>query len=50
MFSSCVDKTLHFWKGNHDEPPRLVSDIYLLKYKILEACKGIQINGDIEVD
>jgi len=26
MFSSYIDKTLHFWKANHDEAPRLIAD------------------------
>ena len=51
MFTSYVDKTLHQWKANHDEAPRLVMDTALLKHKILEnSAKSMKIKGDIEID
>jgi len=31
MFLSGNDRTLHYWKSNHDEVPRLITDQYLLK-------------------
>lgn len=50
LFCSYVDKTLHFWKANHDEAPRLVADQELLKFKITETAAGLSVIGDIELD
>ena len=32
-FISQNDKTIHFWKANHDEVPQLIGDPFSLKIK-----------------
>ena len=50
MFVSVNDRTLHSWKANHDEVPKLISDQHLLKLRIQDDAKQFGMAGDIELD
>jgi hypothetical protein len=49
-FLSQNDKTIHFWKANHDEVPQLIGDPFSLKIKILDYASKFNLLGDIELD
>lgn len=50
MFLNNIDRTMHFWKSNHDEVPALLSDPFSLKIKVLQLSNAFGLNGDIELD
>jgi hypothetical protein len=50
MFLNTTDRLLHQWKPIHDEVPRLLSDGFCLKIKILSVAKEFELGGDIEMD
>jgi hypothetical protein len=50
MFVSINDRTLHSWKANHDEVPKLITDQHLLKLRIQNDAKKFGLAGDIELD
>ena len=50
QFINDNDKILYGWKEMHDEVPRLVSDQFALKVRILEVAGEFGLGGDIELD
>ena len=50
MFLSGNDRTIHAWKANHDEVPRLIGDSVLLKLKIQDVASRFNMTGNIDID
>jgi hypothetical protein len=50
MFLSGNDRTMHSWKANHDEVPRLISDSVMLKLVIQDSASKFNMTGNVDLD